>query len=241
MKTVKWSAWFAGILSLGTFLMVLMTVHDMQTAQGVGFYLSLSGNYSSRIIFDVIVDAMAIVLLALLLFVPCFLLGWLNAKSFFRLLAAYLALMPGVDLAVIVHIFDPPGIFVLSQALAEGDILGAFFLGMKEISAILRLWLPILCFLLMGNRFYGNKGLKRWQRSFLWLQIPLLLGVFLFPAFSFLLSFIMQYMLLLVCFDIWEKYYKIYSNMHGFGILIFGGFWLRGIYLMIEVMSVWKK
>lgn len=129
MGKARWHEWFAGIMSLGTFLMILLTVHDMQTAQGVGLYLSMLGNYGSREIIDIIVDATSAVLLALLLAVPCFLMGRLNAESFFRLLAAYLALLPGVDLAAIVHIFDPPGIFSLSHALAEGDVLGAFSRG----------------------------------------------------------------------------------------------------------------
>lgn len=241
MKKAERRAWVAGILSLGTFLMILLTIHDIQTAQGVGLYLSLLGSFHSRIIFDIIVDVMGIVLLALLLFIPCFLLGWLNAESFFRLLAAYLALLPSVDLAAIVHFFDSPGIFSLRQALVEGNVLEFFFSGMKEISPILRLWLPLFCLLLMGNHILGSKGLKRWQNRILLCQIPLLLGVFLFPVISSFLSFIMQYLLLLVCFDIWERWYKTYSNMHLLETIIFGGFWLRGIYLMIEVMSVWAQ
>ena len=286
MKKINKREWFAGISSLVTFLIVLRTLHDMQTAQGVGLYLSILGGYNSRVLFDVMVDVLGLVLLALLLLIPCFLLGFRNSESFFRLLAAYLALLPGVDLAALVHIFDPPGLFHLPQALVEGDVLNVFLAGMKEISPVLRLWLPIFFLLLMGDQMMERKGLKRWQIRILWFQIPLLLGVFLFPAISSFLAFAMQYLLLIVCFDIWEgwnknliqgmkrpnghpyhdaeqswnndliqgmkrpnghpyhdaeqSWYNGYSNIRLWGMVLFGGFWLRGLYLMIEVMSIWE-
>lgn len=240
IKIIK-REWFAVFFSLVTFLIVLRTLHDMQTAQGVGLYLSILGGYDSRVLFDIMVDVLGLALLALLLLIPCFLLGFRNAESFFRLLAAYLALLPGVDLAALVHIFDPPGLFHLSQVFVEGDVLNVFLTGMKEISPVLRLWFPIFCLLLMGNHMIGSQGLKSWQINILWFQIPLLLGVFLFPAISSFLAFVMQYLLLIVCFDIWEGWYKFYTNIHFWGMVLFGGFWLRGLYLMIEVMSVWEK
>ena len=236
---MKKSTWFAGILVFGTFVIILMTLHDMQTAQGIGLYLSMLGGCNSRVIFDILVDVSGIVLLALGLFVPCILLDRLNVKSLFRLLASYLALLPGVDLGNLVHIFDPPGVFALRQSFADGEFLTAFLSGMREISPVLRLWLPVLCLMLMGNRMVTNTGLKRWENNFFWLQIPLLLGVFLFPAISPFLSFIMQYLLLIVCFDIWEELYKGCSNIEIWDAILFGGLWLRGIYLMIEVMSAW--
>ena len=260
MKKIIKQEWLAGIFSLVTFLIVLRTLHDMQTAQGVGLYLSILGGYDSRILFDVLVDVLGLVLLALLLWIPCFLLGYRNSKSFFRLLAAYLALLPGVDLAALVHVFDPPGLFHLPQALVEGDVLNVFLTGMKEINPVLRLWLPIFCLLLMGDRMMERKGLKRWQIRILWFQIPLLLGVFLFPAISSFLAFVMQYLLLIVCFGIWEgwnsdliqgkkrpdghPYHDAeqswnHSRVRLWGMVLFGGFWLRGLYLMIEVMSKW--
>lgn len=236
---MKKSTWFAGILIFGTFVMILLTLHDMQTAQGIGLYLSILGGYKSRIIFDILVDVLGIVLLAIGLFVPCFLLGRLKVNSLFRLLASYLALLPGVDLGRLVHIFDPPGVFSLRQSFVEGEFLTAFLAGMGEISPVLRLWLPILCLMFMGNRMIANTGIKRWVSNFFLIQIPLLLGVFLFPVIAPFLSFIMQYLLLIVCFDIWEGWYKVCSNIEIWGTILFGGLWLRGIYLMIEVMSIW--
>lgn len=241
MKKIIKREWFAGILSLATFMIILRTLHDMQTAQGVGLYLSVLGGSDSRVLFDAMVDVLGVVLLALLLFFPCFLLGRRNPESFFRLLAAYLALLPAVDLAALVHVFDPPGVFHLRQALVEGDILNVFLSGMKEMSPVLRLWLPVFCLLLMGNQMIGNRSLKRWQTMILRLQIPLLLGVFLFPTISSFLAFTMQYLLLIICFDIWEGWYQYNSNIHIWGMVLFGGFWLRGLYLMIEVMSIWEK
>lgn len=236
---MKKNTWFVGILLFGTFVVILLTLHDMQTAQGIGLYFSILGGYKSRIIFDIIVDVLGIVLLVIYLFVPCFLLSRLNTKSFFRLLAAYLALLPGVDLGRLVHIFDYPGVFTLRPAFVEGKFLTAFLSGMGEISPVLRLWLPILCLMLMGNRVIGNIELERWKINILWMQSPLFLGVFLFPAVSPLLSFIMQYLLLIVCFDIWEGWYEKCSNIKLLGVILFGGLWLRGMYLMIETMSMW--
>ena len=236
---MKKSTWFVSVLIFGTFVMILLTLHDMQTAQGIGIYLSMLGGYKSRTIFDVIVDVLGIALFALGLFVPCFLLNRLNAESYFRILAAYLALLPVVDLGGLVHIFDPPGVFALRQAIVEGEFLTAFLSGIGEISPVLRLWLPIMCLMLMGDRVIGNIGLKQWEINIFWIQIPLLLGVFLFPAISPSLSFIMQYLLLIVCFDIWEGWYSIYPNIKLLGAILFGVLWLRGVYIMIEVMSIW--
>lgn len=238
---MKKNTWFVGILPFGTFVMILLTLHDMQTAQGIGLYFSILGGYKSRIIFDIIVDVLGIVLLVIYLFVPCFLLGRLNTKSFFRLLAAYLALLPGVDLGRLVHIFDNSGVFTLRQAFVEGKFLTAFFSVTGEMSPVFKLWLPILCLMLMGNRVIGSIELEQWKINIFWLQIPLFLGVFLFPVISPFLSFIMQYLLLIVCFDVWEEWYeiKVCSNIKLLGVILFGGLWLRGTYLMIETMSMW--
>lgn len=258
MKKKKKAGWIAVILSLATLIAVLMTVHDiqtaqgiglyfsqltvhdMQTAQGIGLYLPQFGYGGSRIVFDIMVDILAVTLLVLLLIVPCFLLCWFKPESFFRLLAASLALLPDVDLGRLVHIFDRPGPFALRQSVIEGDLLTAFFSGMKEMEPVLRLGIPILCLLLIGNHAAGRDFLKKWHKTILWCEIPLCLVVFLFPVIAPFLSFFMQYFLLIVCFDNWEQLYQDHSIMRRWGMVLFGGFWLKGVYLMIQAMSVWK-
>ena len=52
-------------------------------------------------------------------------------------------------------------------------------------------------------------------------------------------GFIMAYALLLVCFDAWERLIKGYSGMRSWGWILFGGLWLRAVYRVIELWSVY--
>lgn len=240
MKKKENAGWIAVFLSLATLIAVLMTVHDVQTAQGIGLYLSQFVLDGSRMVFDILVDTLAVTVLVLLLIVPCFFLSLLKPECFFRLLAVCLALLPEVDLGRLVHIFDQPGPFALQQSIIEGDVLAAFFYGMKEMEPVLQLGIPVLCLLLIGNHAAGKNFMKKWYKTILWYEIPLCLGVFLFPVIAPFLSFFMQYFLLIVCFDSWEQWYQEHLIMRRWGMVLFGGFWLRSVYLMIQAMSVWK-
>ena len=60
--------------SIGALLLVLYTLHDMQTAEGAGLYLSILYGQSNRTPFDILVDIMGMLLLLALLLLPCLML-----------------------------------------------------------------------------------------------------------------------------------------------------------------------
>lgn len=236
----RYGKWAMILLCGVSFLAAAAGLHDMQTAQGVGLYFAMLAGGAQRKWFDLAVDVLGLGGLFLLLLLPCLALRRRNVFSFWRLFAGYLALLPGVNLAGLVHLFDPPGIFALREAFREGRILWGLLEGIGEFSPFLKTGLPFGCLLLLGRWAGGGAtGLKRWQKRLLSVCGILLLCAVLFPAPAPFCAYAAQYLLLLIGFDIWEELWESAPRLQVWGMLLFAGFWLRGIWMILEVMSVY--
>lgn len=206
------------ILSVLTFSAVVVGVHQMQSAEGVGLYWSIVTN-GRRELFDVLVDAAAALAFFMLVLLPCVFLNHKSISAFFRLLAGFVAFMPRISMSYLIHLFDDGG----RGADAE------------MVLSELGLMLPFACALLMcagclekpWRKWYWGSG-----------AVALIMGVWaLWEAQG--PGFIMTYALLLVCFDAWERLIKGYSGMRSWGWILFGGLWLRAVYRVIELWSVY--
>ena len=206
------------ILSVLNFSAVVVGVHQMQSAEGVGLYWSIVTN-GRRELFDVLVDAAAALAFFILVLLPCVFLNHKSISAFFRLLAGFVAFMPRISMSYLIHLFDDGG----RGADAE------------MVLSELGLMLPFACALLMcagclekpWRKWYWGSG-----------AIALIMGVWaLWEAQG--PGFIMAYALLLVCFDAWERLIKGYSGMRSWGWILFGGLWLRAAYRVIELWSVY--
>lgn len=203
------------VLTFGT---VVVGMHQMQAAEGVGLYWSLMAK-GQRGLFDILVDAAAALALFVLLLLPCVILKHKSVDAFFRLLTGFVAFMPRLSMSYLIHLFDDGG------RGADAELV------LSEIGLIL----PFACALLMGVGCL-EKPWKKWY----WGSgaIALVMGVWaMWEAQG--PGFIMAYALLLVCFDAWERLLKGDSGMKSWGWILFGGLWLRALYRVIELWSVY--
>lgn len=134
-KLQKYDKWIAALLSAGVLAITLIALHDMQYSQGIGLYLSMQAESQNRIMFDVLTDIVVCISLIMLIWLPCMFLKHRNAKAFFRLLVAFLAFMPKLSMAYLVHLVDTPGVFALRMSLLEGRVSDAFFEGCGAVYA----------------------------------------------------------------------------------------------------------
>ena len=61
----------------------------------------------------------------------------------------------------------------------------------------------------------------------------------LFPALSDLCVYLIVYLLLAAAFSLWEKLHDAHPGLNAWGWILFGGFWLRAVERMLEIMSVY--
>lgn len=61
----------------------------------------------------------------------------------------------------------------------------------------------------------------------------------LFPALSDICVYLIVYLLLAAAFSLWEKLYDAHPGLNAWGWILFGGFWLRAVERMLEIMSVY--
>ncbi len=226
----RWEIWgkrIGGALALALFCMSVLTVHDMQTAEGVGLYFALK-RQADRRLYDLAVDGLAALGLLLLTLLPCVVLRHRGADSFFRMLAAFLALMPRLSMAYLLHIWDDSAAKSLDVPVFLLLTMGSF-----------------LCIAAAALSFHeGDPGEEaradRWRKwyGFCIAGAAVSLGAgFLWPQLNQLLYFGMGYLLLLVCFDLWEKVHDKYPAMRRWGWILSGGLAVRAVYALSQVMN----
>lgn len=222
----KYSRRTAGIAALALFAYAVYAVHDMQLAEGVGLYFALKLG-KERLLFDIIVDILAASGLLLLISLPCLFLKHRKMEALLRFLLVFLSFMPALSMAYLLHPL---------QAEAEISI---------ELSAsVLQMVLPFLCLLAVTVQASSSAALsavteKSWKR---WYSVccagaAILFAVTLFiPSLQQLFYFILIYLLLLICFDLWERLYLKYPSLDTWGRILFGGLTFRAFYVLSEVL-----
>lgn len=225
------------LLFLGALLLALFTLHDLQTAEGVGLYLAMLCGREERRNFDLLADIVGMLLLLACLLFPCIILKYRRAEAFFHMAALYLAFIPTVSPGSTVHLPDRLQSLSINPAMIEGSLGRAFLESFSNISDIFLMLFPLLLLCLAVNREHKNAPMERWKKGILALEFVLLLLHFLFPTISQEISFIMVYTLVIWIFAELETLCLSYPGFSNWGMILYGGCLLRGIYRMIELMS----
>ena len=210
------SALLTGLVLLAYLVMAVLSIHDMQSAEGVGLFFALRAG-KDRLWFDMTADAMGVMGLLLLVVVPWLRLGHGSVAALLRLLLAFLSFMPSLSMAYLLHPMDGG---------EELQLLQPIFL-LQTLLPFLCLWAAVL----------GKEAWKGWY-GFCAGLAALLFGMgFLVPSLQPLLHFVMAYLLLLAAFDLWERVWERYPALNVWGWLLFGGLGLRAFYVLSRVMG----
>lgn len=221
---------------LCTLILALYALHDLQTAEGAGLYLSILYGHSSRLIFDILVDVMGMLLFLAVLLLPCLFLRCLNPASIFRLFACYLAFMPIVHPGNAVHLFEVLFHLQLRDSLLThkwGHFLYVDCLPLFEL-------IPLLVTLLLLLTFAGKQlGLHTYCKMKLFLPVLFILVVLflLFDSIAETALYLICYILLIGSFAASEALCKKSPRFANWSLILFTGCLLRGIYRLLEVIS----
>lgn len=232
-RLLKYGNWIAGILAAAAFACAVAAINDMQTAEGVGLYFFLKQAGDSlpydlaveaareRLPYDLAVDAAGALGLFLLTALPCLLLRHRGASCYFRILIAFLAFMPTLSMAYLLH-----------PLAAEETFSLRYFLPALQMTA------PFMCLLAAALSLDGAGAVrKRWYGVCCLAAVLLPLAAFCVPSLQQLLYFVLTYLLLLICFDLWERLFLQHPALNRWGGLLFGGLALRALYVLLTVMS----
>lgn len=227
-------------ISAGVLAFSLLTLHDLQMAEGAGLYLAMQCGVdaSRRLPFDILVDIVGMVCFVAAILLPCMLLKRKKAASFLRLLSAYIAFVPIMHPGNTVHIIDNFKNLSLRQTLLDGNLATFVLEGFSDSIVILQFAAPLAILLPALNKTPEEASLPKCGHKLLIWEILLLLINILFPSLSQETSYLMHYSLLVWCFWLWERMIAHYPKLAGWSTLLFGGCLLRGIYKMIELMSI---
>lgn len=196
-------------------------LHDMQTAQGIGYFFCLKTG-GQRLIYDLITDLILILLFLLLCFIPYVTLKT-NSKNPAHFILIYIGLMPFFNLN-----------YFFSLIFNQSDLSRPDFttrLGTLINSAKM----PAILFILTLGFFLVVKKLRLKRTEYILLALSLtgmVLALFL-PALSELLIFISLYLCLTVTYRLLEK-----AEFKSF--LFYGFLCLLGLWNIYCVTSAWK-
>ena len=217
------------IFSAAILLLALVTMLDVERAQGVGLYLAMQMGQAERLPFDVLVVVGGMVLLLLVLGIPFAWMQHRSAQSFFRLCAGYFAFMPILSLAMLIHLFDGHNLLVW-----EFD----WEVGLANLANFLRETAPVLfmlCWLYKGNGF----RIKKWHVILLVVQAVVVVAMLFLPELTGVLLYSAFYLLLLVAYDWWENILAKNTALSAKIIswLLYAVLYGRGCCRMLELMS----
>ena len=217
-------------------LLALYTLHDLQTAEGAGLYLSMIFGQSQRTIFDILVDVMGMLLLFAMLLLPGLLLKHMGMASFFRFMSVYLAFMPIVHPGNVVHLGNSFLNMSLRQNISEGNLLQLLFVDCAPAFDALKYTLPLLLLLHAMCRMQKLKPFEK-SRLFVFFIIVLFVLYLLFGETAETTLYLLNYLLIVWCFAKWEALCKHSTSFGDWSIILFIGCMLRGIYRMLELIS----
>ena len=197
------------LLSLGFY-----AIHDMQTAQGVGYYFCLKAGSYNRTLYDVCADAVFVMLFVICLLIPMFLCKKKAPGAFSRFTILFVAFIPTIRPDYVFGLFFDKTIFNLP------------FVPTSYIDRILSTFGVMVPFLILILGFLkAVKGInlkKRWL-TFLMVALILVFPGILVPAFIQALFFVSAYLCIFVIFDALEEsdsdFTLVYIFLYGVALL----------------------
>ena len=216
-------------LILCIFLVCLYTLHDVQTAEGIGLFFSMELGMDSRTFMDVLVDVLGILALGVLVYLPCRLLQFTSVASIARLLIVYLAMVPGLSLAEVLRLFRP-GEMTCLWYMTLGEALWKW---VYSAGTFLQIWIPMMIVLVA----VGEYGLQTWHKI-IFASIILLLLILLFvPSAENLILYLCGYLGLLPAFACWETLFERNERLGKWSNILFALLLLKGIYRIVVLLS----
>ncbi len=221
---------------LGSLALAFYTLHDLQTAEGAGLYLSITFN-SSRTLWDALVDITGILLLFLVTILPIFITKCASVDSFFRFFSIYLAFMPIAHPGNVVHLPNAFKAVILRPNLLNCNWGDYLFQDLQPIFDMLKWILPLILLLYALNKCSDTKKVpcRKW---FLFLFPVLILGFCLFENVAFTFLYLAYYLLFLWLFKEMETFFSICPRFVPWSNILFGGCLLRGVYRMLQLISI---
>lgn len=239
----KWGTWVQLTVTAGLFFFAWMTLHDMQTAEGTGLYLMFQAGAANRKIFDCLVEGTAILCLLAAVAVPCILTRGPRPAAVLRFLSAYLAFLPTVSTASLVHLLDGTDPIRLHPALSEGRLGVVCLDGLDGLIPVLGAGAPLLFLTAAAFASEGEARLRKAispkKAALLAVWLLLLPVSVLFPALTNHCHYLLCYGLLLYGCILWEKLLDRFPGLDVFSWVLAGIFCARGIDRMMEIMSVY--
>jgi len=190
-------------------------------------YFSLRFGFESRVYTDYAVDALCLLCLAFLLWLPCCLYKRRNIKSFCRLFIVYLAAIPSLSLSKLIHMFRGEEIFLWDGSVTQG-ILQWFW----DSAEALQIWLPLLILL-----YAIEDSVPKWHRIVWMVQVFLLTVSLMVPASRHLIGYAEGYLGVLLAFDLWEKILEKNKKLEKWSGFLFVILLLRAVYRIMIIMS----
>lgn len=238
----KWMGAGAAFGSAALLFLAWCALHDMQRSEGIGLYYASVLGQAGASWTGAAVEAGGMLLLLVLLLCPCILFHRRTWGSFLRILTAYLAFMPTISLAYLVHLASGAQQVRCSEALLNGSLGQALLEGVSGAAVMLSAGIPLL--LLTAFAIEEGDGERKRKVFRKWIPAAAVWGVLLilavvFPALKEICTFFVRYLLLLYGFPLWEHLLEVRPQYKSWGWIIFGSFGLRGIYIIAEVMSVY--
>jgi len=231
MKTRMHLKYIFVVLLVIQLVLVCATIHDVGRAQGLGLYLALQTGSAQRLPFDLLVDACGTLLFGIVLLVPFRMLRYRNAEALFELSVMYLAFMPVLDMAMLIHLFDGRNLFTV--AFDWGNTL-------TLLSTYVRKIIPVLGILYYVYQRDGHR-IKKWHKILALTEIPVCMGMFFLQELSQILFGFSYYLLVILAFDWWESAKKERTMREKVVIgLIFGALFFRGFFKMLKLMSMYQ-
>lgn len=218
-KKISAMVWFILILWAATFGFVVSTMYEMQKAEGVGLYFALKAGME-RGGFDVAVGVAAALALLLFTGLPCLILRHRSVCAAFRFFVCFTALMPRLSMAYLLHVFAS-GV----RTVSYGRLL-----------FIIQTVIPFGC-VLLAVLATGEKPWKKWYTVCCAAAAALSAVSAVWESEA--LGAVITYLLLLICFDVWERVLKLYPTFVNFSWIIFGGMWIRTVYSMLYIKSIY--
>jgi len=233
------------LINMVCFLFTLVAVRDMHVSQGVGLFFCVMVGAGDKAIFDIGVDIVCALALLTLIILPCAGFRKIKPEAVFRFFSVFLAVMPVLSLAYLVHLPDGPQTFAIRESISNGNVLKSIAETGGALYSVIVILIPMMI-LFMGLKTIYKKqnekenafifGIREW--SALGLCIFLVIGSWVFPGLENLLCFGLAYILLIKTFAIWESVVDRNDHVRNFSFILYGGCMMRGIFLLIRMMSM---
>lgn len=189
--------YFASLISLVTILaLCIYAIHDVQSAEGVGFYYCLKFNASNRLIFDIVTDIIFFILLMVFLLLPVLTLKKRSLHDFSCFTLLFVSFIPSISTAYVFGLFRSLDAFTASVNV---NIMA------MEFSNHFRILIPFIVLLAGINYVIKNKKPEKAE----WIMM---IGAFLiilitipFSGLYSLATYIASYLFIIVIFRLMKE------------------------------------